>query len=168
MTQRDRPIIRRAHPEDISTILALLRLKADFDGCPEALEATADRLQRDLFGDRPLAYVLLAEIGATVGGFATYHINYSTFLAHPGIWLDDLYLQPDYRHYGIGKLLMRHLCQMVQSIDGARIDWTVAVDNLNAIGFYQHLGGTLIEPVRLCRLSRETISYLAHSVDLDC
>lgn len=151
-------VIRPAVPTDIATILDLLDLKANFDGCPGAVQATAEQLHRDLFGEPCLASVLLAEVGQDVAGFATYHRIYSTFLAKPGIWLDDLYLKPEFRGRGMGKALMQHLCQIASDTGCGRIDWTVAVDNAIGIQFYRHMGATINEAVRLCRLEDTAIT----------
>ncbi|MGK7920611.1 MAG: N-acetyltransferase family protein, partial [Trichodesmium sp.] len=85
-------VIRDAVPTDIKAIMELLYLKAEFDGCPESLKATTEQLNNDLFCTNPLTSILLAEVGGKPVGFASYHRIYSTFLAKPGIWLDDLYL----------------------------------------------------------------------------
>lgn len=151
-------VIRPATVDDLPTIVELLQLKAEFDGCPDALTATADQLKRDLFGDNVLSYVLLAEVNGFLAGFATYHRIYSTFIAKPGIWLDDLYLRPQFRGQGIGRSLFLKLCEIAQEIGCGRIDWTVDVNNDLAIAFYQKMGANLIETIRLCRLNKEAIA----------
>ncbi|MBW4624317.1 MAG: GNAT family N-acetyltransferase [Brasilonema octagenarum HA4186-MV1] len=151
-------LIRDANVSDVSTIMELLKLKAEFDGCPDFLKATPKKLEETLFCEKPLAFVLLAELDKNVIGFATYHQIYSTFLAQPGIWLDDLYIKAEYRNRGIGEALIKRLCEMTQKIGGARIDWTVAVNNAPAIQFYQKMGAQIIQRVRLCRLDRKAIS----------
>ncbi|MDF5723985.1 MAG: GNAT family N-acetyltransferase [Rhizonema sp. PD37] len=151
-------LIRQANLSDIPTIVELLQLKAEFDGCPESIEATPFKLENTLFCENPLAFVLLAEIDGNPMGFASYHRIYSTFLAQPGIWLDDLYIKAEYRGYGVGEALMNHLCQIAQEIGAFRIDWTVAVDNTRAIKFYERMGAKIRQEVRLCRLDREAIA----------
>jgi GNAT superfamily N-acetyltransferase len=151
--------IRPATENDIPAILKLIHLKAKFDGCPESVAATADRLQQDLFGESPLASVLLAEVGGAIAGFATYHRIYSTFLAKPGIWLDDLYLKPEFRRQGIGQTLMLELCKIADETGCARVDWTVAVDNPTGIQFYEKIGAKIQHRVRLCRLNQEAIAH---------
>ncbi len=84
--------IREANQRDIPAIMELIHLKAEFDGYPKSVEATSQKLEIDLFGEKPLAFVLLAEVNGDAIGLATYHFTYSTFLAKPGIWLDDLYI----------------------------------------------------------------------------
>ena len=150
--------IREAKANDIPLIIDLIHLKAEFDGCPESVEATPQKLEETLFSQQPLAFVLLAQSDGNSVGFATYHRIYSTFLAQPGIWLDDLYIKAEYRRRGIGEALIEHLCQEAQKIGGGRIDWTVAVDNSPAIQFYEKMGAKVKQSVRVCRLDRQAIA----------
>lgn len=151
-------LIRDATPNDLSVIIELIYLKAEFDGCPDSVEATRDRLDSHLFGESPLASVLLADIGGNAVGFATYHRIYSTFLAKPGIWLDDLYVKAEYRNNRIGEALIMHLCQIAYETGCGRIDWTVSASNPGAIQFYERMGARLNQKVRLCRLDSNAIS----------
>ncbi|WP_414583796.1 N-acetyltransferase family protein [Scytonema sp. PCC 10023] len=151
-------LIRDANPNDISTLMELIRLMAEFEGCLDFLEATPKKLEDTLFCENPLAFVLLAEMNGNAIGFATYHRIYSTFLAQPGIWLDDLYIKAEYRRLGVGEALIKRLCQITQKIEGGRIDWIVAVNNTPAIKFYEKMGAKIIQQVRLCRLDREAIA----------
>ncbi|MGB3510419.1 MAG: GNAT family N-acetyltransferase, partial [Microcoleaceae cyanobacterium] len=116
------------------------------------LKATSEQLKKDLFCPKPLTSILLAEVGGKTVGFASYHRIYSTFLAQPGIWLDDLYLKPEYRGQNIGKALMTCLCQRAEETGCGRIDWTVNINNSHGIQFYEKMGANIIEKVRLCRL----------------
>lgn len=151
-------ILRDATSSDIDIILELIHLKAEFDGNPESVLATPERLRNDLFGDNPLAWVLLAEIQGTPVGFATYHQIYSTFLAKPGIWLDDLYVKDEYRSKQIGQALIFRLCQIAHEAGCGRIDWTVAVTNIRGIRFYEKIGANILPNIRLCRLTSEAIA----------
>lgn len=150
--------IRDAKQSDIFTLMELIHLKAEFDGCPESVEATPKKLENTLFGKKPFAFVLLAELNGRPIGFASYHCIYSTFLAQPGIWLDDLYIKAEYRNNSVGEALIKHLCQIAQHIGGKRIDWTVAVANPRAIKFYERMGAKIKQSVRLCRLDSEAIA----------
>ncbi|MEM1168879.1 MAG: GNAT family N-acetyltransferase [Cyanobacteria bacterium P01_H01_bin.35] len=95
---------------------------------------------------------ILAEVGGKPVGFASYHRIYSTFLAKPGIWLDDLYLKEEYRGQKIGKALITRLYQIAEETGCGRIDWTVNINNSQGINFYEKMGANIIEKVRLCRL----------------
>lgn len=157
LSQSAHCIIRSATLEDMPAIEALIHLKAEFDHYSEPLNLNLEQLQQDLFGETPLAFVLLAEVGQEIVGFATYHRIYSTFLAKPGLWLDDLYLKPPFRGQGIGKKLMQSLCQTASEMGCGRIDWTVSVGNLDGIQFYQKIGADIFETLQLCRLDEATI-----------
>lgn len=151
--QIEQLLIRHASQNDISNIMELIQLKAEFDGGVEFIEATPKKIENTLFGDNPLAFVLLAEINKEQIGFATYHWIYSTFLAKPGIWLDDLYVKGEHRSNGIGEMLIKQLYQIAQSKGCGRIDWTVAATNAPAIKFYERMGARIQQDVRLCRLN---------------
>ncbi len=158
--------IRTATAADLPKLLDLLQLKAAFDGCPEALKATSANLEATLFGHQPMAYVLLAapvanadsQLLSSPVGFASYHFTYSTFLAQPSLWLDDLFVKADYRNQAIGSQLMQRLCQIAHSHGCGRIDWTVNVNNAAGIRFYQRVGGQLKTQVHLCRLDQSAIA----------
>jgi GNAT superfamily N-acetyltransferase len=149
--------IRDANQRDITAIMEFIHLKAEFDGCPESVEATPQKLELDLFGEKPLAFVVLAEVDGDTIGLATYHFIYSTFLAKPGIWLDDLYVKAEYRSQRIGQALMLRLRQIGQEKGCGRIDWTVAVSNERGINFYERIGAKIINKVKLCRLDGQIL-----------
>ncbi|MBD2242483.1 GNAT family N-acetyltransferase [Nostoc sp. FACHB-888] len=150
--------IREANQRDIPAIMELIHLKAEFDGCPKSVEATSQKLEIDLFGEKPLAFVLLAEVDRDAIGLATYHFTYSTFLAKPGIWLDDLYIKAEHRSHRVGQALMLRLRQIGQEKGCGRIDWTVAVSNERGIKFYERIGAKIINKVKLCRLDGQELS----------
>jgi GNAT superfamily N-acetyltransferase len=150
--------IRVADRNDLEIILNFILEKAQFDGEEHAVQASLNKLDKTLFGNRPLAYVLLAEVESHPVGFALFFYTYSSFLAQPGIWLDDLFVQPQMRHQGIGTALIKHLINRAKTEECGRIEWTVAVDNHLAIDFYQQQGAEILQQVRVCRLEQETIS----------
>ena len=151
--------IRSATSADLPTLIQLIHLKADFDGCPSAVTATAAKLDKTLFGSQPMAHILLAEgdPNALPVGFASYHFTYSTFRAQPSLWLDDLFLKTEHRNQGIGACLVQQLCQIAADHDCGRIDWTVNIHNQAGIRFYQRMGGQLQTQVHLCRLDQAAI-----------
>ncbi|MEH2040835.1 MAG: GNAT family N-acetyltransferase [Nostoc sp.] len=150
-------LIRDANQRDIPAIMELIYLKAEFDGCPESVEATPQKLEIDLFGETPLAFVLLAEVDGDTIGLATYHFIYSTFLAKPGIWLDDLYVKAEYRSHQVGQALMLRLRQIAKEKGCGRIDWTVAVSNERGINFYERIGAKIMNKVKVCRLDGQIL-----------
>jgi len=152
--------IRLATAQDLPDVMTLLRLKAEFDGCPEALLATPEKLESTLFGPSPMAYILLVNVDSAPSpiALASYHFTYSTFLAQPSIWLDDLFVTAGYRNQSIGAKLIQYLCQIAQKQGCGRIDWTVDVDNAAGIRFYRRMGGKLKTQVHLCRLDARAIA----------
>lgn len=153
--------IRGIAPSDVPAVYTLLRAKAAFDGCPEALLATEDSLRAALFGPAPMTRALVATVDGRPAGFATYHAIFSTFLMRPGLWLDDLYIETPQRGKGIGRALMAHLCAIAKEHGCARVDWIVAVSNDSGQRFYTRLGAGIKEGVRLCRLDGAAIDRLA-------
>jgi GNAT superfamily N-acetyltransferase len=110
-----KPLIRQGTEVDLPPIMELIRWKAEFDGCPDTLEATADQLREAWFSDPPRAHVLIAELDGRVVGIATYFQTFSTFLARPGIWLDDLFVREESRSRGVGKALMEGLARIARA-----------------------------------------------------
>ncbi|MCW5723247.1 MAG: GNAT family N-acetyltransferase, partial [Devosia sp.] len=104
--------IRPAGPDDVPAILSLIRGLAEYERLSHECEADEAALADTLFGDRPCAEVVIAEVDGEVGGFALFFHNYSTFLARPGLYLEDLFVQPRFRGLGLGKRLMVHLARL--------------------------------------------------------
>lgn len=152
--------IRAANQKDLSNILTLIHHKASFDGCPNSVTATNDKLKSTLFCPRPLAHILLVESDnpdEPPVGFASYHFTYSTFLAQPSIWLDDIFVESAHRNQSIGTQIVEQLCQIALRHNCGRIDWTVDVNNTAGIRFYQRMGAKLQTEVHLCRLTSDDL-----------
>jgi GNAT superfamily N-acetyltransferase len=153
--------IRPAAPADAALVLSFLRKKAAFDGVPDAVQATAEGLQRILFAELPLAHVAFAEIEGRAVGFAWYFYTFSSFLAQPAIWLDDLYVDADRRGRGAGRALLTHLARLAQDRGCGRVEWTAGVRNERGLAFYRKCGASVRDSVRLCRLDAAAIERLA-------
>ena len=153
--------IRDACVDDLSVILEFIHKKAVFDGVPQAVQASAEKLRETLFTDPPLAYVSLAEVGGRVVAFASYFFTFSTFLARPSIWLDDLYVDADQRSQGVGRALLLFLARLARSKGCGRIEWTAAASNERGLVFYRKHGASIREGTRLCRLDATAIDRLA-------
>jgi GNAT superfamily N-acetyltransferase len=154
--------IREATRQDASLILDFIRKKATFDGVPHLVEATEEQLATELFELRPVAFVLFAEIDGRVVGFAIYFLTFSSFLARPGIWLDDLFVEESSRGQGAGKALLSHLGKLADQREYGRIEWVTAAHNAKGLAFYQRNGARVQDTVRVLRLDRTGISQLAH------
>lgn len=150
-----------ANIDDVELILSFIAQKAEFDGCPDAVEATADKLKQTLFGDSPLASVLFAEVEGIAVGFAVFFQTYSSFLAQPSIWLDDIFVQPQMRGKSVGTAILTYLAKIANERECGRIEWTVSATNARGIEFYKKHDVQILERTRLCRVNRTTINKLA-------
>ena len=154
--------IRPATEADAPLILALIRELAEFERLLPEVTATEELLRAQLFGPRPAAEVLLGfEANGTPMGFALFFQNFSTFLALPGIYLEDLYVRPDKRGRGLGRALLTRLARLAVERGCGRLEWSVLDWNENAIGFYRKLGARLMEEWRICRVTGDTLVALA-------
>lgn len=154
--------VRAATIADLDQILAFIDQKAAFDGFCDSVPATPTALQQTLFCDPPCAEVAFAEINRRAVGFVLFSQMYSSFLAQPTIWIDDLFVQADWRRQGVGTALLKYIAQLAKTRACGRIEWTVATSNGMGIAFYQQQGAQIREQVRLCRMTAETIERLTH------
>jgi GNAT superfamily N-acetyltransferase len=150
-------IVRPVEAADIPDLLRLLRAKAAFDGAADALRATEDKLAHELLAPNAAARAIVAVADGRVVGMATYFQTFSSFLLKPGLWLDDLFVDEAYRQQGVGRHLMIWLCREAESRGCVRIDWIVAANNENGRGFYERMGATIFEGVRLARIDEHSI-----------
>jgi GNAT superfamily N-acetyltransferase len=132
--------LRDATPADVPDILRCIRGLAEYERLAHECAATEELLRESLFGDSPAARVVLAMVGGEPAGFAHWFRNYSTFLARPGIYLEDLFVFPAFRGRGIGRRLLEHLAQIAVSRGYGRLEWAVLDWNVDAIRFYESLG----------------------------
>jgi GNAT superfamily N-acetyltransferase len=153
--------ITPAQPTDVSAIAALIHALADYEKLAHEVTGSADDLARHLFSDRPYAEALLARVRDTPVGFALFFHNYSTFLMQPGIYLEDLFVLPDYRGQGIGKALLQAVGQVAVARGCARLDWNVLDWNSPAIAFYERMGAVIKPEWQLCRVTGDALQALA-------
>jgi len=153
--------LRPATPGDVKTILGLIESLAEYEKLRHACVATEESLDRHLFGEHPRAEVVLAEWEGEVAGFALFFHNFSTFLAKPGIYLEDLFVKPAFRCKGIGKALLVHLARLAKLRDCGRVEWSVLDWNTPSIEFYKSLGATTQDEWTTFRLSGEALETLS-------
>jgi len=153
--------IRTATPADAAQILTFIRALAAYERAPEAVSATEEGLLRDGFGSNPFYYCLIAEHDAKPAGFALYFFNYSTWIGRPGIYLEDLFVQPEFRGLGIGKALLRHVAAIAVAQGCQRLQWEVLDWNTPAIDFYRSMGADFLDEWRNVRLDGEALVRLA-------
>lgn len=152
--------IRPATAADMPVIVELIRGLAEYEGLSHAVRLREDRLERDLFGDRPFAEVLIGEIDRWPRGFALFFHNYSTFEGRPGIWLEDLFVMPRWRRSGLGRALLAAVAQKAVERDCARLEWSVLDWNMMAINFYRSLGARALTDWTTMRLDADALAQL--------
>lgn len=153
--------IRPAVLDDVPVILDFIRQLAVYEKLRDQVEATEDALRRTLFGADPAAEILIASTGGTDVGFALFFKTYSTFLARPGLHLEDLFVVPEARGRGIGRALLTHLAALADARGCGRLEWNVLAWNTPAIAFYRQLGAFSLDEWQTFRLHREGLQVLA-------
>ncbi len=149
--------IVEATAADVPLILALIRGLAEYEKLSDHVTATEDKLRDTLFGPHPAAEVLLGYLGDTCAGFALFFQNYSTFLAKPGIFLEDLFVKPEFRGRGVGRALFTRVGQIAKERNCGRFEWEVLDWNAPAIGFYKSLGAVPMDEWTKYRITGETL-----------
>ncbi|HDZ41995.1 MAG TPA: GNAT family N-acetyltransferase [Bacteroidetes bacterium] len=151
---------REANEKDIPVIHRFIKELAKYEKLEHEVVASRESLRESLFGDRSYAEVVLAEVNGKEAGFVLFFHNYSTFLARPGIYIEDLYVRPEYRGKGLGKGLLRHIASLALERDCGRVEWWVL--NWNpARKFYDSLGATAMNEWVVYRLTGDKLAELA-------
>lgn len=154
-------VIRFAEKEDIGLILRFIKGLAEYEKLSHEVTATEDLLQETLFGTRQVAEVVIGEYRGDAVAFALFFHNYSTFLGRPGIYLEDLFVKPEMRGLGFGKVLLAYLAKLATERKCGRVEWSVLNWNSPAIRFYQKLGAVAKDEWTLHRLTGEALDRLA-------
>lgn len=174
--------LRAAELRDVQPIVALIRELAEFEQLTHLLQVTPEKLRPHLFGEKPVAEAMVAEVDdaddaaaapasaaappaspgrrAEVVAFALYYTNFSTFLAQPGLYLEDLFVRPAYRGRGIGGAMLRELARLAVARGCGRFEWNVLDWNEPAIGFYRRMGADVLPDWRICRLTGDALAEL--------
>lgn len=155
--------IREATSDDAGLLLSLIRELAQFEKLSHEVVATEEILKRSLFGERRCAEAVIAEWDSSPVGFALFFHNFSTFLGKPGLYLEDLFVRPEFRSKGIGRSLLRHLAQLAEERGCGRFEWWVLDWNEGAIEFYRRLGAVPMSDWTVYRLTGDRIRDLARS-----
>jgi len=153
--------IRFGEPRDVALITQLIRELARYEKLEHEVAATEEKVAKALFGKRPYAETLIAEVNGEPAGFALFFHNFSTFLAQPGIYLEDLFVKPEQRSHGVGRALLERLAQIAVQRDCGRLEWAVLDWNEDAIRFYQRLGAKPNAEWTVYRLADESLRALA-------
>ena len=158
--------IRPARVEDVPLILELIRDLATYERAPKEVTATEKQLVGFLFGEKPVAEVLLAFEGKSPVGFAVFFYNFSTWLGRPGLYLEDLFVKPEKRGKGYGRALLVDLAKVARDRGCGRMEWAVLNWNEPAIKFYRALGAKPLDEWTVFRLPRDGIAELAQAESL--
>jgi GNAT superfamily N-acetyltransferase len=153
--------LRPATHDDVPVIAELIRGLARFEKLEQEVVMTEELLAAGLFGDRPYAEVVLAEDDGRPLGFALFFHNFSTFLGRPGMYLEDLFVLPEHRGSGIGRMLLAHLARLAVERGCGRMEWAVLDWNRDAIKFYERLGARPNSDWTVYRLTGEALTGLA-------
>lgn len=150
--------LRAAELRDVVPIVGLIRELAEFEKLTHLLQVTPEKLRPHLFGEKAVAESMVAEVKGEVVAFALYFTNFSTFLAQPGLYLEDLYVQPAQRGKGIGEALLTRLGKLAAERGYGRFEWSVLDWNESAIRFYQRMGATVMPDWRICRITGDALA----------
>ncbi|AFY48271.1 acetyltransferase [Nostoc sp. PCC 7524] len=161
MTVRNDLTVRFAEPADSTTLFDLIKQLAEYEKLSHAVTGDALALQEHLFGSPRYIEAILAEYAGKAVGFALFFHNYSTFLTKPGIYLEDLFVLPEYRRQGIGKALLSKVAKIAVARGCGRLEWSVLDWNESAQAFYRSMGASILDDWRICRVTGESIIQLA-------
>lgn len=150
-----------ASERDIPLILSLIREFAEHMNLSHEVTASEESVRESLFGSKPYAEVILARLDDRVAGFAIFFHNFSTFLGKPGLYLEDLFVRPEFRNAGIGQALLTYLAKLAVERGCGRFEWAVLDSNESGIRFYKRLGAVPLEELTLFRLTGEALRKLA-------
>jgi len=153
--------IEPATPQDLPAIVNLVKQLAQYERLEHAMVASADDFRQALFGPDRHAHALIAFWGDTPVGLALYFRTFSTFLGRPGIYLEDIFVEPEYRGRGIGKALLQRLARIAKGHNCGRLEWSVLTWNQPSIDFYHKLGAVTMEDWRIFRLTGDALEALA-------
>jgi GNAT superfamily N-acetyltransferase len=151
-------MIRPAQPHDLPDIARLIRALAEYERLSDAVKFDEAAMGEHLFGPRPYAEVLLAEDAGHVVGFALFYANYSTFVGKPGIFLEDLFVEPAHRGRGHGKALFTAVAQLAVKRGCGRMEWSVLTWNAPSIAFYESMGAKALDDWQVYRLTGEALA----------
>ena len=153
--------IEFARREDVPLILELIRELAEYEHEAESARATAGQLEAGLFGERPAVEAVIARVDGEAAGWALWFQNFSTWTGKPGLWLEDLFVRPEYRRRGVGRALLVFLARLCVERDYRRFEWSVLDWNEPALEFYRALGAEAESEWTTHRLAGESLRRLA-------
>jgi GNAT superfamily N-acetyltransferase len=153
-------VVRDAERGDAPVILEFIKALATYERLDHEVVATAHDIERELFGPSPKVFCQLAEVGGDPAGFALWYYTFSTFQGRHGIWLEDLFVNPEMRGHGVGKALLTDLARRCVREELGRYEWAVLDWNQPSIDFYVSQGAIFMDDWRRCRVTGEALSRL--------
>jgi GNAT superfamily N-acetyltransferase len=153
--------IRPAQEKDVNIIFELIMGLAGYEKLTDRVTGSPELLRSHLFGTRPYAESIVADLDDHIVGFGLFFHSYSTFLTQPGLYLEDVFVLPEYRRQGIGKALMTSVVKIANQRGCGRLEWSVLDWNQPAIEFYQSLGAIILPDWKICRMTAETLAEIA-------
>ena len=153
--------LRKAKKEDVSQILEFIKALAEYERMSDEVMTTEETLRKTLFGGKSYAEVILAELNGKAVGFALFFHNYSTFVSKPGLYLEDIFVCPDYRGMGIGKSMMKYLARLAVERDCGRFEWSCLNWNKPSLEFYRSLGAVTMDDWVILRVDGEKLLKMA-------
>jgi GNAT superfamily N-acetyltransferase len=160
-TKHSKFTIRFATKQDVPLILSFIKQLAEYEKLSHEVVATEALLEHTLFGERNIAEVIIGEYKKEAVGFALFFHNFSTFLGKPGLYLEDLYIKPEMRGKGLGKIMLSFLAHLAKERGCGRLEWWVLDWNEPSINFYKSLGATPMDDWTVFRLTGKTLDDLA-------
>jgi GNAT superfamily N-acetyltransferase len=155
--------ISPATRSDVGDIYRLVVALAEYEKLAHMVVSTEADFERELFGEGARAEAVIARSDGVVAGFALYFHNFSTFLGRKGLYLEDLFVLPQFRGLGIGKALLQHLAGIAQARNCGRFEWAVLDWNAPSIAFYEAMGASVLPDWRIVRVAGEKLTFLADS-----
>jgi GNAT superfamily N-acetyltransferase len=150
-----------AEASDAPVILRMIKALAEYEQLTHEVVATEEDLRQSLFGPHPAGEVVIAYAGDAPVGFALFFHNFSTFLGRHGLYLEDLFVVPEWRGKGVGKQLLAHVAAIAESRKCGRMEWAVLDWNESAIAFYRSMGAHVLDEWRICRLTGSELRAVA-------
>jgi len=153
--------VRPAEASDVELLYSLIVALAEYERAPDQVVGTPALLRKWLFGDEPAAEALIAEVDGVPAGFALFHGTFSTWECQPGLWLEDLFVLPEQRRFGVGGALLSHVAKATIERGYTRLTWTALDWNEMALRFYRKIGATVLDEWTNHRLSGSTLQAVA-------
>ena len=159
--------LRPAIPTDVPMLFELILALAEYEKLSHTVTGNIDNLKEHLFGAKPYGEAIIAEYEGKTVGFALFFHNYSTFLTKPGIYIESIFVLPEFRRIGIGKAILKYIAELAVNRDCGRLEWSVLDWNQPAITFYEEMGASVLPDWRICRVSGDSLTQLAAKTSVE-